>query len=107
MATESIKAFLAMGFSFGKVVEALGDGFQLSDLGPILGAAKAIPGGLAAAPVALSQYLSMSDEDAAPLEAWVVETFDLKDDAVEHAIETALTVVIELHSLLKFFKPKS
>jgi hypothetical protein len=107
MATDSIKAFLSMGFSFGKVVEALADGFQLSDLGPILGAAKSIPGGLAAAPMALAQYLQMTDEEAAPLEAWVIETFDLKDDSVEHAIETALTVVIELHSLLKFFKPKA
>jgi hypothetical protein len=107
MATDSIKSFLKLGFSLGKVIEALSDGFQLSDLGEILGAAKAIPGGLAAAPLALAQYLQMTDEEALPLEQWVVAEFDLKDDSVEHAIETALTVVIELHSLLKFFKPKS
>lgn len=104
---ENIKAFLRLGFSFGKVVEALGDGFQLADLGPILAAAKAIPGGLAAAPAALGEYFNMSDADALPLEDWVVAEFDLKNDAVEQGIESALKVVIELHSLVKLFKPKS
>lgn len=104
--TDSLKAFLAMGFSMAKVVDVLGDGFQLGDLGPILTAAKSIPGGLAAAPAALTQYLTMSDEEALPLEDWVTSTFDLKDDAVELAIETALKAVIELHSLVRLFAPK-
>jgi hypothetical protein len=106
-AIDSIKAFLKLGFSLGKVVEALSDGFSLSDLGPILTAAKAIPGGLAAAPAALAQYLGMSDEEALELEAWVVSEFDLKDDALEAGIETALKVVIQLHELINLFKPKA
>lgn len=107
MATDSIKAFLKLGFSLGKVIEALADGFQFGDLGPILSAAKSIPGGLAAAPSALSQYFLMTDEEALPLEEWVVSEFDLSNDAVEAGIETALKVVIELHSLAGLLKPKS
>lgn len=107
MATDSIKAFLKMGFTFGKVVSALSDGFQLSDLGDILAAAKSIPGGLAAAPNALSQYLQMTDEEALPLEDWCVAEFSLPNHSVEAAIEGALKVVIELHSLARLLAPKA
>jgi hypothetical protein len=106
MAVDSLKAFLKMGFSFGSVVAALADGFQLGDLGEILSAAKSIPGGLASAPGALSQYLNMSDEEAVSLESWVEAEFDIDNDNVERGIETALKVVIELHSLARLLVPK-
>lgn len=102
---DHLKAFLSMGFSLGKVVGALSDGFQLGDLGAIVGAAKAIPGGLSAAPSALSEYLNMSDEDAVPLEDWVVATFSVPNPTVEVAIETALKLVIECHALARLLVP--
>lgn len=101
MAVDQLKTFLKFGFALGKVVDALSDGFGLGDLGAIISAAKSIPGGLAAAPSALSQYLAMSDEEALPLEDWVVAEFDISNDMVEVGIEMALKVVIELHSLVK------
>lgn len=107
MATDNIKAFLRLGFSAGKVVAALADGFQLGDLGEIVGAAKNIPGGLAAAPKALSEYLNMTDAEAEPLEAWVVTEFSVPDHNVELAVETALGVVIQLHSLARLIAPKA
>lgn len=107
-ALSNLKSFLTMGFKLGGAFSALADGFQLlKDVGPLLEAAKAIPGGIASAPAALSEYLNMSDEQALPLEDWVVATFDIPNDAVEVAIEQALKVVIELHSLAKFLKPKA
>jgi hypothetical protein len=106
MALDSLKAFLTMGFSLVKVVETLADGFQLSDLGPIVSAAKSIPGGLASAPKALGEYLNMNDADALPLEDWVVSNFDVKNETVEVAIETALKLVIELHALARLLVPK-
>lgn len=105
--TDSIKVFLTMGFAMAKVVDDLGDGFQLGDLGDILAAAKAVPGGLAQAPTALAQYLAMTDEDAAPLEAWVESNFKIKNQQVETAIEMALKFAIELHGLASFLKPKA
>ena len=103
-----IKAFLNMGFKFGNVLVALKDGFQLlKDVPPIVDAAKAVPGGLAAAPKALEEYLSMDDEEALDLEEWVVTTFDIPNDAVEAVIESGLRVVIQLHSLAEMLKPKS
>lgn len=108
MALDALKSFLQMGFKLGSVISALSDGFQLlKDLGPIVDAAKSVPGGLAAAPQALYQYLNMTDEEAVALEDWVVATFDIPNDTVEVAIEQALKVVIELHSLAKFLKPKA
>lgn len=105
----SLKAFLNLGFKLGNVLVALSDGFQLlKDVGPLLDAAKAIPGGIAAAPSALKQYLEMSDADALPLEDWVVVTFDIPNDAVEAVIEQGLKVVIELHGLAAMLvKPKT
>jgi hypothetical protein len=107
LAVDQLKAFLTMGFSFAKVVDSLSDGFQIADLLVVLDAAKQVPGGLAAAPAALAQYLAMTDEEATELEAWVVATFDVKNDAVEQAIETGLKVVIELHALVALLFPKS
>lgn len=104
---DSLKAFLGMAFGVAKVVDALSDGFQLSDLSAVLSAAKSVPGGLSAAPAALSQYLGMTDEDALGLEAWVMSEFKLSNENVEHAIETALQVVIELHSLVRLVFPKA
>lgn len=103
---DSLKAFLNMGFKLAGVVAVLGDGFQFGDLGAIVVAAKSVPGGLKAASTAWSQYVSMNDEDALPLEDWVVATFDIPNDSVEVAIETALKVVIELHSLVQLVVPK-
>lgn len=103
-----IKAFLNLGFKLGNVLVALQDGFQLlKDVGPLLDAAKAVPNGLASAGAALSEYLTMKDEDALPLEDWVVATFDIPNDTVEAAIESGLRVVIELHSLAAMLKPKT
>jgi hypothetical protein len=103
---DALKAFLTMGFKLVNVVEALEDGFQLGDLGQIVAGAKAIPGGLKSAQTAWSQYVSMSDEEALPLEDWVVANFDIKNDVVEQGIEQSLKVVIELHSFAALLAPK-
>lgn len=106
MSVDSLKTFLNMGFTLGKVIVALEDGFQLSDLGPVLAAAKAIPGGLAAAKDALNNYLTMDDSEALPLEEWVTTQFKVPDAGVEAAVQTALKVVIELHGLAHLLAPK-
>jgi hypothetical protein len=61
---------------------------------------------LAGAAAALGQYINMDDMAAVELEKYIVTEFDLADDKVEAAIETALQVAIQLHDLVKLFVKK-
>lgn len=107
MAVDNIKAVLKVGAAGANLVEALVDGFQLKDIGPILSFAKSLPGGISSAKAALEEYMKMSDQEALPLESWIESEYDLQNNDVEQVIEQILKVVIQLHDLAALLKPKS
>lgn len=102
MSVQNLKELVGFGLSCGELVGALQDGFDLSDLGKVLEAAKRV-GSLKNARLALAQYLAMSDAEAQELEAYVIADFDIADDKVEAMIEAGLRVVIELHEVAALF----
>lgn len=101
--TKELKELVAFGLAAGELVAGLADGVGFDDVGKVVAAAKAAGPGLAGAGDALKEYVAMSDADALELENFVVAEFDIADDKVEMAIEQALKVAIELHSLVALF----
>lgn len=58
------------------------------------------------AALALQEYANMNDAEALELETWVEQEFDISNDSVELAIESALKLVIQLHDLAKLLIKK-
>ena len=50
--------------------------------------------------------LGLADAEALELETWVEQEFDISNDSVELAIESALKLVIQLHDLAKLLIKK-
>lgn len=107
---DELKKLVGAGLSAGEFIASLSSGFSFILLLKLFGLVKDSIGAAKVAPVALAEYLAMSDEQALELESWVEKEFDISDDNVEKMIESALKVVIELHSIVAEFlkkKPQS
>lgn len=104
MATKELKELVGFGLSVGELVAALLDGIGVDDAEEALEVAmRAVPG-ITGADLALAEYVAMSDEEAAELEAFVIADFDIPADNVEAAVEGALKVAIMLRGLINIFK---
>ena len=96
---KELKELVAFGLSAGEFVAGLADGFSFDDIKKGIEVAKLAGPGLKDAKAALGEYQAMTDEQAKELEDFVVMDFDIADDGVEMAIESALKIVISLHDL--------
>lgn len=93
---------MGLGLSVGELVAHLGAGNSVwSAVGKVVDIGRMVGPAFKDANLALSEYANMTDEEAAGLEAYVVSEFDISDDTVEVAIESALKLVIQLHELAK------
>lgn len=101
-----LKALVSFGLSAGELVAGLANGFSFDDVQKALEVVKKAPAMKLALP-ALAEYRAMTDEDAEDLEAFISADFDIPDDRVEAAIESALNFLVELHGLLSFLGPKA
>jgi hypothetical protein len=103
MGIESIKDVLAFTFSTVNLVEALGDGVGLGDIGALVSVAKRAPKGLSAlkSGMLIPELKDLDESEKLALKEFCVSEFDLKDDKLEGLIETGLVVAIDLTDLLK------
>lgn len=106
MATTNLKELVAFGLACGELLKSVSDGFQFDDIGKFVNAARLAGPAFKDAGQALSEYTGMTEQEAVDLENFVKEQFDIDDDAVETAIEAALTAVIKLHDVIGLFVNK-
>lgn len=104
--TKELKELVSFGLSVGELVADVADGVSFSLVGKVVEVARKAGPGLEGAGQALAEYANMTDAEAADLEAYVVEEFDIDNDSVEVAIESALKLAIQLHELVKLLLPK-
>lgn len=102
-----LKALVGFGLSAAELVADFADGISFSLISKVVEVAKLSKPAIKGAQAALDQYIAMSDEEALSLEAYVMGEFDISDDKVEQAIEAALKVAIELHSVVALFAKKA
>jgi hypothetical protein len=103
MGIVELKDLVSFGLALGELVAGLVDGVGFDDVAKVVKVGIAAAKGLGHAKQALIEYANMSDSEAAELEAFVKQEFDIADDAVEAAIEAGLSLVIKLHDLAKLF----
>lgn len=100
---QEVKDVVKMGLAIGELVDGLSDGIGLSDIGPALKAAKAVKPAIDALKSGqlLPELKDLSEEERVELKEFVSVEFDLRDDALEAAIEKGLQIAIDLSKLIQ------
>lgn len=101
---KELKELVYFGLKCGELFEKLSDGFQLRDLQSVIAASVAAPSAIKDAKLAFDEYVAMSDAEAAELEQYIKENFNISDDLIEGVIYQVLDVLIELRSLASLLK---
>lgn len=102
-----LKLFVGFGLTVGELLSIVSKGVSFDVIKKLIECAKFAGPALKGAKAALEQYIAMSDEQAKELDDYVVAEFDIADDGVEAAVESAIRIAIECHVLVGLFVPKS
>ena len=82
------------------IFKSLEDGkFGLTDMMNFVEAFKGLPGAIDDAHLIVSEIKNMTDEQKAELKQWVKDDFDIPLEGVEAAVESGLSIIIDLFSL--------
>ena len=110
MNDSAIKALLGFGFRLEAFIEMLLGGFSIvaipSELIAAVSLLASAPSVLADAPAALTQWIALSDADAADIEAYVQENYGSTPSGVDADIEQVLNFLVSLHSVVAWFAGK-
>ena len=105
--TQEIKDVVILGVSVAELVDAVTDGVSIADILSIVGVLKKVKPAIAAVKsgVLLDEYKNLNQVEKDELVSWFELELDLKDDAVELAIEAAWKLVLNLNELVLIIKP--
>ena len=97
----NVKELLGFVFSLTEgVFKSLEDGkFDLTDMLHFVGAFKDLPSAVADITAIPDEIKNMTDEQKAELKQWVKDDFDIPLEGVEAAVESGLSIIIDLFSL--------
>ena len=102
MNDDKIKELLAYGFAVESFVRQIKQGIGITHLpGEIVALWKLISTSavvIADAPLALDQYLTLSEADAADINAFVEQNYGATPDNVDKLIEGVLQFIVSLHN---------
>jgi len=99
-----LKEVVGFGLTLGETIYGVFDGIDAVDAMNLMELIKRAPGAIKDIGLVIPQALDLDDEERAELKAFVEADFDIPSDKIESAIETALSVVIDLTKLLAIFK---
>jgi len=103
---KELKSLVGFGLACAELVADLADGVSFSLISKVVQVAKEAKPAFKGAEVAFEQYVGMTDEAALEIEQWVVSEFDIDNEKVELAIESALKAIIQLRVIVELLVPK-
>lgn len=93
--------------SLGEGVASLSDGASFTDVFKFVEAVKRAPAAFKDAAACVEEVKNATDEQKAKLKAYIAADFDIENDQVETAIETCLSIAVDLSDLLKLLPAKA
>lgn len=104
--TKDLKDVLGLGVGVYKLINALSDGVGITDLGALLGAAKAVKPALEAVKSGriIPELKDLDDTEKTEIKFWFhQQVASVPETEVEKVLEQVLSVTLDLCDLLKVF----